>query len=81
MEFNYYTDKALKTLNTESNFLLNATLGLCGETGEFADLIKKYLFQGHPQNLEKIKAELGDILWYLNRISPSSALIFSRFWG
>lgn len=42
-----------------------AALGLTGEAGEFADLIKKVAYHGHA--LDKVKAakELGDVLWYL----------------
>lgn len=40
-------------------------LGLCGEAGEVADLIKKELYHGHPADVAKIKSELGDVLWYV----------------
>lgn len=45
--------------------LLNAALGLCGESGEFADHIKKHKFQGHDLDPEYLEKELGDILWYV----------------
>ena len=44
---------------------INAALGLSGECGEFADIVKKYMFQGHPLDAEHAKKELGDILWYI----------------
>src|SRR5579871_7026614 len=34
--------------NPSAARLLNAALGLAGESGEFADHIKKWLFHGHP---------------------------------
>lgn len=43
----------------------NAALGLCGEAGEFADVLKKHFYQGHPHNPEHLAKELGDILWYV----------------
>jgi NTP pyrophosphatase (non-canonical NTP hydrolase) len=43
----------------------NGILGLVGESGELADIFKKIQFQGHPQDIEKIKEELGDVLWYV----------------
>jgi NTP pyrophosphatase (non-canonical NTP hydrolase) len=43
----------------------NFALGLAGESGEVADLLKKDLFHGKPADLEKLKLELGDVLWYL----------------
>lgn len=48
-----------------NDFLLNMTIGICGEGGELADMVKKEIFHGHePDDLAKAK-ELGDILWYL----------------
>lgn len=40
-------------------------LGVAGEAGEVADLFKKHLGHGHPLDLEKLKLELGDVLWYV----------------
>jgi len=47
--------------------LMRAALGLCGESGEFADLVKKANFHGEGHALDKEKAtkELGDVLWYV----------------
>jgi NTP pyrophosphatase (non-canonical NTP hydrolase) len=45
--------------------LLNGALGLAGESGEVADQVKKFAFQGHPFNADKIVNELGDVLWYI----------------
>ena len=44
---------------------LNAALGLAGEAGEFADIVKKYQFQGHQIDTTHLAKELGDILWYV----------------
>jgi len=43
-------------------------LGLAGEAGEVADLVKKGIF--HQQGLDhaKLKKELGDVLWYLSAL-------------
>ena len=46
-------------------------LGLCGESGETADHIKKWIGHGHDLDLEKIKKELGDVLWYLAKLADS----------
>ena len=40
-------------------------LGLVGEAGEVADLIKKIEGHGHPPDPEKLIKELGDVLWYV----------------
>jgi NTP pyrophosphatase (non-canonical NTP hydrolase) len=45
--------------------LINGVLGLNGEAGEVADLIKKWKFQGHLIPKDDLIEELGDILWYV----------------
>ena len=51
--------------------LLNGVLGLSGESGEFADMIKKWVF--HEKELDELhaKKELGDVLWYIAMICES----------
>ena len=47
--------------------LLTGTLGLCAESGEFTEIVKKMVFQGKPlsdENVFHMKRELGDIMWY-----------------
>ncbi|MDP5277197.1 nucleoside triphosphate pyrophosphohydrolase family protein [Chengkuizengella axinellae] len=68
MEFSEYQHKAMRTVNKsldKKEMLLNASLGLSGESGEVADIIKKFAFHGHELDKEKIRKELGDVLWYL----------------
>lgn len=73
MNFNEYQQEALKTANTEKltpiDCLTNAALGLNGEAGEFADIVKKHLFQGHALDKDKLAKELGDCLWYASLAS------------
>ena len=48
--------------------LLTSALGLCAESGEFTEVVKKIIFQGKPYNEENVfhmKRELGDICWYI----------------
>lgn len=45
--------------------LLNGALGLAGESGEIADLVKKNFMQGHVLDLEHVAKELGDVCWYI----------------
>lgn len=68
MNINDYQKEAMTLLNpalTERDVLMNALMGLCGESGEAIDLMKKHLYQGHPLDREKLIKELGDIAWYL----------------
>ena len=68
MNVNEYQKEAMTLLNPaipQKDVLLNALMGLCGESGEAIDLMKKHLFQGHELDREKMVKELGDVAWYL----------------
>lgn len=45
--------------------LLHALMGLTSEVGELADPIKKAMMYGKPLDVENIKEEAGDLLWYI----------------
>lgn len=65
---NEYQKLALKTLNpklTKKEVLINGVMGLCGESGEAIDLVKKHLAHGHQLDRDALIKELGDIAWYL----------------
>ena len=58
----------LKEKNFPSERLLTAAVGLCAESGEFTEVVKKIVFQGKPvnnDNMFHLKRELGDIMWYV----------------
>lgn len=68
MTGNEYQKLAMVTLNSaldRKDILINGVMGLCGESGEAIDIVKKHLHQGHPLDQEKLVKELGDIAWYL----------------
>lgn len=68
MTINEYQKLAMTTLNpalSKKDVLINGVMGLCGESGEAIDIVKKHLAQGHPLDREKLIKELGDIAWYL----------------
>ena len=69
MTINEYQTAALRTAQTDkltaNDLLLNSALGLCGESGEVADIVKKHRFQGHDLDFDHIAKELGDVAWYL----------------
>lgn len=65
---NEYQKLAMTTLNkelTKQDMLLNSVMGLCGESGEAIDILKKHMMQGHSLDRDHLIKELGDIAWYL----------------
>ena len=64
--------------HAENDPLINAALGLCGESGEFADLLKKYLYQGHDEDEERMIDELGDVLWYVSLAADALGVTMSE---
>ena len=68
MTLNEYQRLAMSTLNpalSRQDALINGVMGLCGESGEAIDVVKKHLHQGHPLDKDALVKELGDIAWYL----------------
>ena len=68
MQVNEYQTLAMTTLNPELSkreVLINSVMGLCGESGEAIDIVKKWLAQGHELDKDSLAKELGDICWYL----------------
>lgn len=67
MTINEYQKNALRTANhtSASDALINSVMGLCGESGECVDMVKKYYFQGHELDTTHLAKELGDVAWYL----------------
>ena len=63
--------------NIGNNFVY-PVLGLAGETGEVAEKVKKILRDKggivSAEDREEIKKELGDVLWYLARVSEEMGL-------
>jgi|TARA_Y100000114_G_scaffold144841_2_gene153869 NTP pyrophosphatase (non-canonical NTP hydrolase) len=53
--------------NIKMALLMTGAIGISAEGGEFAEIVKKVVFQGKPMNDETVfhcKRELGDIMWY-----------------
>lgn len=67
MKINEYQELAMTTLNPElskRDVLINSVMGLCGESGEAIDIVKKWMAQGHEfisledifkANIDKLK--------------------------
>ena len=72
MTINEYQKLAMTTLNPaldKKDVLINGVMGLCGESGEAIDIVKKHLAQGHELDREHLIKELGDIAWYLAEVA------------
>lgn len=83
MDLKTYSEKALgvakkEVLQDKGMCLMNAALGLTGEAGEFADHIKKAMFQDAEMDEGKLIAELGDICWYVNEAAFALGVTFEE---
>ena len=68
MTFADYQARARETaIYPETHQIVYPALGLCGEAGEVADLIKKAIRDDGftDELLVRLRAEIGDVLWYL----------------
>lgn len=73
MEASDYQKLAARTLLETPGFTLSDAdimiiwnaIGLAGEAGEVCENIKKGILHQHGLDLEKVKKELGDVLWYV----------------
>ncbi len=60
-------DNLEKESGVNMALLLTGSIGIASEGGEFAEIVKKCIFQGKPLDNETVfhaKRELGDIMWY-----------------
>ena len=54
-------------METNKSMLMDSAMGICGEAGEVADIIKKVTMQGHEYTeatRQHLALEIGDVLWY-----------------
>lgn len=73
MNANEYQHLAARTLIDKPDFYIADTdmmiiwnaIGLAGEAGEVAELVKKGIFHQHGLDHTKLHKELGDLLWYI----------------
>lgn len=54
--------------------VLCASLGVAGEAGEVADMMKKHFFHLHVFDRDALKLELGDTLWYLTDLATAHGI-------
>lgn len=77
MNLQDYQKEAMQTAcipSSQNEALSLGAMGLSGEAGEVTDYLKKVIFHQHPMEIEKLKSELGDVLWYIAYIAEASGL-------
>ncbi len=67
MELNDYQEKTKETA-VYTHPVIYPGLGLAGEAGEVANIVKKALRDNHLDK-DRLKDELGDVLWYVARLA------------
>ena len=82
MDSTDYQFKAARTLIEKVDFpvsdeglcLVWNAIGLAGEAGEVAELVKKGVFHQHGLDREALARELGDALWYIAALCTVAGL-------
>ncbi len=76
MDFKTYQKECRKTaiyLTEPGRRIIYPTLGLCGESGEVAEKVKKLLRDKNgsvdDEFLKNIEKELGDVMWYISSLA------------
>ena len=66
----------IETLETDPRSIMVPLLGMAGEVGELLGEHKKWLRDGDSYKLfpERVKEELGDLLWYLSNVATKHGL-------
>ena len=60
------TPELVARLSSPENVrLLHAAIGMCTESGEFIDQLKKHIFYGKPLDKVNLKEEIGDLMFYI----------------
>lgn len=75
MELNEYQSLAMKTKKPwgedVKGQLTDSILGLTGESGEVADIIKKYFAGVKELDKDHLINEMGDVMWYLAELAET----------
>lgn len=69
MDFKKYQEEAAKTAIYPKDLAMEyLVLGLCSESGEVAGIAKKVIRDYTLYDIDAVKKELGDVLWYVAQI-------------
>ena len=84
MSMSEYQQLALSTaIYPKEMSIIYPTLGLCGESGEVAEKIKKWIrdtdrTEMNKETVELLKKELGDVLWYIANLANDLGLTLNE---
>jgi len=53
-------------------------MGICTESGELMDALKKYLFYGKPIDDTNVNEEVGDLFWYIAILADAFGFTFEN---
>jgi NTP pyrophosphatase (non-canonical NTP hydrolase) len=76
-----YQEQSKRTVNislSKEQLVSNMVFGINGETGEVTDILKKHLYHSHELDLQHLKEELGDIMFYLVNLATIYKIDFSE---
>ena len=73
-------EKSVFTLGLagESAEALELAIRMSMKSGRLSDIVKKEIGHGHDEDRDKMKKELGDLLWYIATLSNSYGYTLSE---
>lgn len=77
MHLDDYQKAAARTINRSLDDrarLVDAAAGLAEEAGEVLGLVRKHVFMNHALDRDRLRRELGDVLWCLAVLGQSAGL-------
>lgn len=81
MNLQEYQSKSSRTMNKKLSLeqsISNMLMGIQGESGEVADILKKHLYQGHELNEDHLAEEIGDTMFYIVNLCNLLGLDLSK---
>ena len=81
MNFEEYAIAVASTKNPDLNVpeqFSNWALGIAGEAGEVAEVIKKHLYHGKALDLNDLEKEMGDVLYYIQAMCNLTGLTLEK---
>lgn len=70
---------AIRTSLTDAQaHMLHMALGVAGEAGEIVDAVKKAAIYQKPLDLQNVKEEIGDVLFYLQGLCNATGLTLDQ---